>query len=123
MTYADTDFFLALIKETDWLKARARSLLAAYRGHLWTSVVTIVELLLLAREFELDPEVIVLDSAEIAEIRGTDVKILLAAAHFMKEFGLHTFDALHAAFAQGDEILSSDRVFDKIGLKRIPLEK
>ena len=122
MTYADTDFFLALIKPTDWLKSPAKRLFEQYRDGLWTSVVTVIEMLLLSERMQLDPERIVMDVTEIAEVRGVDRTKLLLAAHFMRENKMHTFDALHAAFAQGDEILSSDRVYDRIGLKRIPLE-
>lgn len=122
MTYADTDFFLALIKTTDWLKSPAKRLFEQHRDRLWTSVVTVIEMLLLSERMQLDPERIVMDVTEIAEVRGADRTKLLLAAHFMQENKLHTFDALHAAFAQGDEILSSDRVYDRIGLKRIPLE-
>ena len=122
MTYADSDFFLAIIKEKDWLKGRAARLLERYRGALWTSVITVAELLLLAEGFKLDPERIVVDVTEIAQVRDVDRSRLLLAAHFMKEDGLRTFDALHAALAQGDEILSSDKAFDRVGLRRIPLE-
>lgn len=123
MTYADTDFFLALIKETDWLKGNAARLLVQYQNRLWTSLMTVVELLLLSESLRLDPERIVVDVAELAEIRGTDVRLLLLAAHYMKEHRLRTFDAFHAAFAQGDEILSSDKAFDRVGLKRVRLEE
>ena len=122
MTYADTDFFLALIKTTDWLKSPAKRLFEQYRDGLWTSVVTVIEMLLLSERMQLDPERIVMDVTEIAEVRGVDRTKLLLAAHFMQENKMRTFDALHAAFAQGDEILSSDRVYDRVGLKRIPLE-
>ena len=73
-------------------------------------------------EAQRDPERIVVDVSHIAEIRGIDERILLLAAHFMKEYGLRTFDAMHAAVGRGDEILSSDKVFEKVGLRRIPLE-
>ncbi len=55
--------------------------------------------------------------------RGTDIKLLLLAAHFMKEHHLRTFDTLPGALCQGDEILSSDAAFERVGLKRIPLER
>lgn len=32
MTYADTDFFLALLKPTDWLKKNARRILVEEKG-------------------------------------------------------------------------------------------
>ena len=122
MTYADTDFFLALIKEKDWLKSKAEKLFEQYKGRLWTSMVTITEMMLLAERLELDPERIVVNVSQLTEVRGVDIRVLLLAAHFMKDYGLRTFDSLHAAFCQGDEILSSDKVFERVGLNRIPLE-
>ena len=124
MPYADTDFFLALIKERDWLQSSAGKLYKKYRGQLWTSITTIIEVLLLAARLKLDPERLVLNLSRIAQLRGVDLQVALLAAHFMKQDGLGTFDALHGAFcfAERDEIISSDKVFDRIGLTRIPLE-
>ncbi len=47
MIYADTDFFLALLKPKDWLKQGAERLLVEHKGELVTSPVTLTELLLL----------------------------------------------------------------------------
>ena len=122
MTYADTDFFLALMKQEDWLKAKARKRLKEFKGRLWTSAAAVIEIMLLAEAYQLEADRIVLDVTEIAEVRGVEVRLLQSAACYMVEDGLRTFDALHAAFCQGDEILSSDKVFERVGLKRIPLE-
>ena len=123
MPYADTDFFLAIIKETDWLKSRAYRLKTRYKGLLWTSLATLIELLLLSRRYGLDPEIVAISASEIAEVRGVGMQVVLLAAHYMREKGLNTFDAVHAAFVGADEIISSDKVFDRVGLRRIPLEK
>ena len=72
MTYANTDFFVALMKKTDWLHDNARVLLKRHRGTIWTSSVTLIELMLVAHEFNLDPERLLIDVLEIAEIRGFD---------------------------------------------------
>lgn len=122
MIYADTDFFLALIKDKDWLKSRARDCLQRYRGKLWTSVVTAVELALLSERFALDPERIMMDVSLIAEPSGITGKQMILAAHYMKEYKLTTFDAFHAALCGTDQMLSSDNAYDRIGMKRIPLE-
>ena len=125
MTYADTDFFLALLKDKDWLKSAARRLLPRHRDQLWTSLTTILELLLLATRFRLDPERIVVDTVQLAELRGIDVHTVLLAAHFIKRKRVTTFDAIHAASCvhAGDSILSSDNVYDRLGLTRISLER
>ena len=121
MPYADSDFFLALLKEDDWLRKKAEKLLEKYRGSIWTSEWTIVEILLICKEFNLDPEKITVSIIEIADVDNKDS--LLAIAHIMKKYKMNVFDALHATYSKGDEIISSDRIYDKIGLKRIKMEK
>lgn len=122
MIYADTDFFLALMKGPDWLKENARQLLEEHRGDLWTSHVALIDLLLLAAKFKLDPERLLVDVLELVKIDGADSSIYLQAAHLMKQYGSGVFDSLHAAHCgPGRKILSSDRVFDKLGLARIDL--
>jgi predicted nucleic acid-binding protein len=124
MIYADTDFFLALLKKQDWLQVPARRLLERYRGQLRTSPITLVELLLLAAEFGLDPERLILSVVELVELEEGDPAYYLVAARHLKQHKMGVFDALHAAFCgRGNTILSSDKVFDKLGLKRIRLEK
>ncbi|MBI2674928.1 MAG: PIN domain-containing protein [Candidatus Aenigmarchaeota archaeon] len=124
MPYADSDFFLALMKEDDWLQEIAERLLKEYKGKIWTSNWAVVELLLIAKEFGLDPEVIVSSIGKIARIEG-DYGELLTAAHLMKDKGMTTFDALHAisCTSKDDKIISSDSVYEKIGLERIRLER
>lgn len=123
MTYADTDFFLALMKESDWLQENAMAILEEHRRAIWTSPATLIELLLVAHEFELDAERLLIDVLEIAELRGGDPGTFIMAARYMKSHGARTFDALHAAVCGKNEaIISSDRIFDKIGLKRIDLK-
>lgn len=85
--------------------------------------MTIIEMLLLAEEYKLDPERVVVDVLEIAEVKGIDINILLLASNLMKHKNVNVFDALHASFCGENEIISSDKVFDKLGLKRISLER
>ncbi len=120
MIYADTDFFMALLKPSDWLKKSARKLLKQYQGKIFTSQMTLVELLLLAVENKLDPERLLLDAMGIAQIIE-DVHPILVAAHYIKEKQANVFDALHASFCGKNKIISSDKIFDKLGLERIPL--
>lgn len=121
--YADTDFFLALMKDTDWLKKRAKKLYNTNKGEISTSGVTLVELLLLSSKYGLDPERVIADCIQlIDDIQGIQPKKALLAAHYMKEKNFSVFDALHGAYAE-DEIISSDDVYEKIGLTRIRLEE
>ena len=122
MIYADTDFFLAMLKGSDWLKRGAKRLLRKHRGQLWTSEVTLTELLLLAKEFSLDPRRLLVDAMAIARVDDRIGRLYLTAANVIKQQGVGVFDALHAAYCGHDQILSSDKVFDRLGLDRIALK-
>lgn len=119
MIYADTDFFLALLKPSDWLKDRARRLAAEHRGKITTSEATFIELMLLAKKYGLDPVGI---TASVMAICGIEDTALLAAAKHVKDSGAGVFDAFHAARCQG-RIISSDPVYERLGIERIRLEK
>ena len=82
-----------------------------------------IELLLLSAELQIDPKRLLVDAFQISELRGGEAKPFLVAAHYIKEKRVNVFDALHAAFCGREHpIISSDRVFDRMGLERIPLE-
>lgn len=117
--YADTDFWVALLKDDDWLADRAEALLEEYRGDLEVSLATFIELFLIEERYSFDREKAALSIFELAEV---DVKedVVFQASEYIDD-GLNTFDAFHAAIA-GDAILSSDKAFDTISIERIELE-
>lgn len=121
--FVDTDFLLALLKDEDWLKEKAKQVYQRYKETLWCSGYVIVELLLVSRRLNLDAEKLIQNTYRLVEVRGLDESIALLAAHYVKEKKANVFDALHAAYAQFDRILSSDSVFDELGLDRIKFEK
>lgn len=124
MIYTDTDFFLTLLKDNDWLKARAVRLYAEHKEHIITSAATIIELLLLSKRFSIDPErLLAAVFAMVPEIIGMTKSEALAAAHYIKNNNFNAFDAVHAAYCRDSPIISSDRIFDTIGMKRVKLEK
>ena len=118
--YADLDFWLALLKDDDWLGDRAEALLADHEGDLEVSLVTFVELFLVEERFQFDRERAVTAILELASYRG-DPNVLYRASANVDE-GLNTFDAFHAALS-GDGIISSDGAYDGVdGVNRVPLE-
>jgi len=124
LVYADTDFIIALTKESDWLKAPAEALLARYPGQISISPATLIELMLVSVKMELDPVRAVRDAVQTGKLVGGDYEVFILAATHVKAKRAGVFDALHAAYCgQEHPILSSDRVFDRLGLKRIPLEE
>ncbi|OWP55970.1 MAG: pilus assembly protein [Thermoplasmatales archaeon B_DKE] len=116
MTYADTDFFLALLKPTDWLKENARSIMREEQGRIYTSEATYIELMLLAKRYGLDPIRIVVDVMAICNEKNGEYQI---AAELITR-GVGVFDSFHAAHSNG-KIISSDKIYKKIGLEQIEL--
>ncbi|KQH81686.1 type II toxin-antitoxin system VapC family toxin [Thermococcus thioreducens] len=118
MVYADTDFFLALLKPSDWLKENARKIYERYMDEITTSEATFLELLILSKKFNLDPVRLL---AAVMAVIGEENEDYLRAAYYMKEHRLNPFDAVHAAKC-GGTIISSDKAFEEVGIKRIKLE-
>ncbi|MFB6100841.1 MAG: type II toxin-antitoxin system VapC family toxin [Candidatus Nanohalobium sp.] len=108
MRYADTDFVTALLKDSDWLKQSARGVYREKGDEIFTSHVTLNELLILCEREGMDPKEKLATLEMMIEIRA-DTDRYLEAAHYMKEHGMHTFDALQVAFSQGEKILTTDQ--------------
>lgn len=127
--YVESDFLVALVKESDWLQEAAQ---AALRDHdeVHTSILSYAELLVLfydrdAAAYELDVPRAVTNLLELVPIHPVEHEdAVLAAAAFLEEHDMTPFDALHAGMVStGDgRVLSSEQVYDTIGLDRTPLE-
>ncbi len=123
--YADTDFFLALLKEKDWLKENAEKIYKKHKNEMWTSGLTLKELILIAYREHKDPTLIVEKASNLMEIREPKIGIegYLSACYLMKKYNVTPFDALHAVYCANDTIVSSDKKYDEMGLKRIKIEE
>lgn len=117
--YADTDFWIALFKDDDWLGDRARAILEEHDGDLRVSIVTFVELFLVEERFAFDRERAITSILELADFEGSE-DVLYQASAYVDE-GLDTFDAFHAAIA-GETIVSSDGDYEDLPVERRPLE-
>ncbi len=116
MTYADTDFFLALLKPTDWLKENARRILEKEKGKIYTSEATYIELMLLAKRYGLDPVRITVDVMAICNEKNGEYQ---AAAELISQ-NVGVFDSFHAVHSNG-KIISSDKIYRKLGIEQIDL--
>jgi len=116
--YADTDFFIALLKPSGWLKEGARRVAAKYKGQMTTSEATFIELMLLAKKYDLDPVGITASVMALCAIEDTS---LLKAARYVKDHEIGVFDAFHAAHC-GGKIISSEPAYERLGIERIRLE-
>ena len=121
MVYADTDFFIALLKGDDWLGENARTVLEEHKEDLRTSLPTFIEIMFLSEDYDWDLYRAFSYITEIAEVDVED-KVLLQAADYKEEKQLNTVDAFQAALAEG-KIVSSDKEFDKVNLERVKLEE
>lgn len=118
--YADLDFWLALLKNDDWLNDRAERLLEEYEGELEVSLATFIELFLVEERFAFDRERAVTAILELVTYSGDPDVVYQASEHI--DEGLNTFDAFHAALSGGD-IVSSDGAYDDLGgVERVRLE-
>lgn len=117
--YADTDFWIALLKGDDWLTERAEELYDEHENELEVSLALFVELFLIEEQFSFDRE---LAAISIFEMADTEVRedVVFQASEYIDD-GLNVLDAFHAALAD-DAILSSDKAFDDIEVRRVQLE-
>ena len=122
MIYADTDFFIALVKDEDWLQDRAATIAVENEGEIYASRATLLELLMISERFEFDRMEALSYALEIADI-PEDETVLFQAADYMELHGLTAFDAYHVAYADENPIISSDNSFDDITDDRIPIEE
>jgi predicted nucleic acid-binding protein len=117
--YADTDLWVALLKDDDSLAERAEEVLKEHGDELEVSLVTFVELFLIEERYSFERERAVTSILELASFDG-DEDVPYQASEYVDD-GLNTFDAFHAALAD-DSIVSSDKAFEGIGVERLPLE-
>ncbi|HLD97170.1 MAG TPA: PIN domain-containing protein [Candidatus Nanoarchaeia archaeon] len=121
--FADTDFLLALLKESDWLKRNAESILEKHKGSINTSVSVMIELAIVCKRLRLNVVDTFASVFELVEINEEMYKLCLNAAIYIEKDMLNVFDAFHAAYCGNEAIISSDSAYDKLGLERIKLEK
>ncbi len=123
--YADTDFFLALLLKGDRLERCAKAAYAKHAREIWTSMLTVQELLLLSYKRKLDPLKMLDCMLDLVRIDETPLTTqnALEAAKTMASYEATPFDAMHAVACRGDSILSSDKVYERMGLQRIKLEE
>jgi predicted nucleic acid-binding protein len=102
--YVETDFLLALARDSDWLQGRAEDALAEY--DIETSAFSYLELLLARERYEFEYVPLVTNLLELVPVRMTPL------------------DAFHAATAETRQldVLSFEQDYEDIDVTRIPLE-
>lgn len=121
MTYAETDFLLALIKADDWLQDAAERVYRDREAELWTGRDTLVELMLVAYREDWDVLRVVTAARSLVDVRG-DTEDVLAAASYVEDDGFTPLDALHLVASGDDPIVTSESGYDGYS-ERIELER
>lgn len=120
--YVETDFLLALAKDSDWLKDRAEEQLEEY--DVVTSSYSYLEILLIRERHEFDYIKLFSNMLDIVPVETEqEHQIVLKAVNYFEE-GMTAFDSFHAATAEtrGHPILGSDKAYDDVDPERLPLE-
>jgi predicted nucleic acid-binding protein len=117
MPYANTDFFIAIANSDDRLNSWAIKVLEDYEGRIYTSILTLVELALVSVRKGIPVEGMIASVLSIAELKGANKSNALAAAHLIDHEKTGVFDSFHASLC-GGEIISSDHIYEKLGVKR-----
>lgn len=125
MMYADLDFFLALLKDKDWLKAKAEDLYLKNHRVIWTSAITLQEIILYATREGHNAAEYIEKIVGLVKVKNAVItaETCLAVADLMGKYGFTMFDAFHALLSEGDAIISSDKIYDRLGMQRIKLEE
>ena len=120
--YVETDFLLALAKDSDWLQQSAEEALDEY--DVETSAFSYLELLLARERYEFDYVPLVANLLELVPVRDEEERqIVLKAVNYYEE-GMTAFDGFHAATAETrtQNVLSSEKDYEDIEMERVPLE-
>ncbi|MFC4540453.1 PIN domain-containing protein [Halosolutus amylolyticus] len=120
--FVETDFLIALVKDSDWLKQRAEEVLEEHE--VVTSPFSYLELLIIRERHEYDYVRLFANMLDLVPVRTDEERqIVLKAVHYYEE-GMTPFDSFHAATAEthGLAIFSSDKAYEEVDPERLPLE-
>jgi predicted nucleic acid-binding protein len=82
-----------------------------------------IELALICKRLKINTIKTFANILELVEVDEFAYSICMQAAVYIEKYNFAVFDAFHAAFCDGDKIISSDSIYDRIGIVRIKLEK
>ncbi|MBI2452261.1 pilus assembly protein [Candidatus Pacearchaeota archaeon] len=128
--YADSDFFLALLKDSDWLKEKARKVYEHNKNSIYVSPFTVVELMVVCVRESIPLKKTLFQISRIAGLTFIKWDLFFKAVEYIEQ-GASIFDSLLMAFAyeselafsEKSEIISSDKIYEKFGFKVIDLKK
>ncbi|PSQ57039.1 PIN domain nuclease [Halobacteriales archaeon SW_8_68_21] len=120
--YVETDYLLALAKDSDWLKSRAEETLEA--RDVVTATYSYLEVLLIGERYEFDYVKLFSNMLEVVPVATDEERQIVLKAVKYFEDGMTAFDSFHAATAESRShpVLSSDEAYEDADPERLPLE-
>ena len=91
--YADTDFFLAILKNSDWLKEKAKQIHEKNKENLFVSPFTIVEIMIICKRETLAIKETLIQISRIAKLEHLSWDVFFKACDFVEK-GATIFDSL-----------------------------
>lgn len=128
--YCDADLLIAMLKEDDKLRPSAVTVFTAVkqkRIEVFTSVVALLEVLFWASKAKPRRakirEYVRTAARLVSDVAPLYYEDLIVAAEHLQAKPIFVLDAMHAAAARAWPVLSSDTIYEKLGLKRMdPIE-
>jgi len=120
--FADTDFFLALMKDSDWLKDKAIKIYEENKDNIWITPTTVVEIMIICKRENIPLKETLIQISRISKLILTPWNYYIKAGNYIEE-GATIFDALLISFVEDNLIISSDNVYEKFGFEVIDLKK
>lgn len=124
--YCDADLLIAMLKEEDELKPSAVKIFVAVRQRkieAFTSAAALLEVLFWASKVKVRRarvrEYVRTAARLVSEVVPLSYEDLIIAAEYLQTKPAFVLDALHAAAAGAWPILSSDTIYEKLGLRRM----
>lgn len=118
--YADADFFLAIIKDSDWLKEKAKKIYEKHKDSIWITPFTVVEIMMVCRREQIPIREVLIQISRIAKLEIINWEVFFTACNHIEK-GATIFDSLLMAFCKDNIIISSDKLYEKFGFEVISL--
>lgn len=121
--YADSDFFLGLIKDSDWLKRKTKEIYEKNKNGIYITPFTVAELMIVCKREEILMKETLIQISRIAKLDSVSWDVFFRACDYIEK-GATIFDSLLMGFCgKENQIISSDNVYKKFGFDVIELRK
>jgi predicted nucleic acid-binding protein len=120
--YADSDFFLALMKDSDWLKEKAKKIYTENKDDIYITPFTVVEIMIVCKREDISIKDTLIQISRIAKLESLNWEIFFKTSDYVEK-GATIFDSLMMASCNENVIIGSDSIYRKFGFNVIDLRK